>query len=255
MDYNYRKSSNLHYPYNMQQFEEGKFTHDSQVLREIQPINPSSGWGHTAIQFPTDNRYNSFTAENIPKPPAGIHEIKKEDDDFERSISMASEYNFTENNEKPAMMYPRTNYAVPNKMENEMRSPSVASNEEKEKSMYYAQPTNLFDQISTTVKPVSLNTDYTSKVVDICSKKIPVLMSGTERGEWNANLLFKIKSKSDSNASRKSLIFELTMEDDPQFLYTCELGENDYHEISRTQGIIIEFHKFPEVFFTSFLES
>lgn len=204
--------------------------------------------------MPMDRYYGNFPAENIPKAPVFNNTVPKEEDEFERSISMPSEYNFTEANDKPQDMYPGTNYAYSTKAENELRAPSARSHEEREKSMYYSPPSNLLDQISTSAKPVNLNTDYTSKVVDICSKVVPVVMSGTERGEWNSHIIFKIKSKTDSSISRKSLIFELTMEDDPQFLYTYEFGEGECHELSRVQGVTIEFHKFPEAFFSTFLD-
>ncbi|CAI2385053.1 unnamed protein product [Moneuplotes crassus] len=251
MAYHYSNPSNPAYGY---KFEEGKTTNNGQIPKEIQPSNYTSGWGHPAMQMPMDRYYGKFPAENIPKAPVFNNTVPKEEDDFERSISMPSEYNFTEVNDKPLAVYPGTNYAYSTKTENELRAPSARSHEEREKSMNYSPPSNLLDQISTSAKPVNLSTDYTSKVVDIRSKVVPMVMSGTERGEWNSHVIFKIKSKTDSSISRKSLIFELTMEDDPQFLYTYEFGEGECHELSRVQGVTIEFHKFPEAFFSTFLD-
>lgn len=228
---------------------------EAKMMPSAQPAPQNSGWGHTAMQIPVDNRFNNFGAENIPKPPISLNEIKKEDDDFERSISMTSEYNFSENNDKFTGGYARSNFGDLNKapIEGRPSAPTIPQ-EERANSMAYSIPNTLKDQITATVKPVPMKSNYSAEIVEKCSMIIPVVMKEADRGEWNSEILFKIKSKSDTNSAGRTLIFELTMEEDPQFLYTCEFGEQQCYMITQEQGLTIEFHQFERVLFESFLK-
>lgn len=89
--------------------------------RETEPQNMHSMWGHSTIQPPVEKYHPNFTAENLSHPLSNRVENKKEDDDFERSISMNSNTYYVEKNDKLShnQLYNRENLGEINKMERE----------------------------------------------------------------------------------------------------------------------------------------
>ena len=58
------------------------------------------GWGFNMFQQPTENNYQSFSAQNLSSAKKTIYEDQKEEDDFERSVQMESEHEYSQRNEK-----------------------------------------------------------------------------------------------------------------------------------------------------------
>ena len=215
----HRHPSNI--PYNTRQFEERKIIQEMNPMREGQPLKMYPDWGNSAFQPPIDNRYHDFSAENRNNPPSSHKEMKKEEEDFERSVPMNSEYNYSERNDKYASVYNKPNYGEFDKMNNGGMNPSFMTHNDAQAPSVYSMPTsNLLQQISSEVKPITVGSDYDPSLSPIYRKEIFVVVQDDERGEWKSELIFKSFKKTDHSSQRNSWVFELTREDDPLFLFT-----------------------------------
>jgi hypothetical protein len=58
------------------------------------------GWGFNMFQQPTENNYQNFSAQNLSSAKKTIYEDQKDEDEFERSVQMESEHEYSQRNEK-----------------------------------------------------------------------------------------------------------------------------------------------------------
>ena len=120
-------------------------------------------------------------------------------------------------------------------MYNEDNWSSISMSENKNQKV----PANLISL----AKPINLSNDYNIVTKDIYQKTVPLKMKDIQRGEWKTDIIVKIQNKTDTNLQRNKLFLELTEEENPLFLYTCEIGEPEFHSIRQDQQIRVEFHK------------
>jgi cold shock CspA family protein len=118
---------------------------------------------------------------------------------------------------------------------NEDNWSSISMSENKNQKL----PANLISL----AKPINLSNDYNIVTKDIYQKTVPIKMKDLNRGEWKTDIIVKIQNKIDNNLQRNKLFLELTEEDNPLFLHTCEIGETEFHSIRQDQQIRVEFHK------------
>lgn len=212
------------------------------------PRTMYNGWGFNMFQQPTESNYQSFSAQNLSSAKKTIYEDQKEEDDFERSVQMDSEHEYSHRNEKFAPSWTQSNCGDIEKspkptirnsfMYNEDNWSSISMSENKNQKL----PANLM----TLARPINLSNDYNFVVKDIYQKTVPIKMKDINRGEWKADIIVKIKSKTDTNLQKNTLVLELTEEENPLFLYTWEIGETEFHSIRQDQQIRVEFHKLAE---------
>lgn len=58
---------------------------------------------------------------------------------------------------------------------------------------------------------------------------------------WQLTIKLVIHAPNSSNASSQMLTLELTDEDDPFFIYTLDISEQDYHILKNEQQIMVDF--------------
>ncbi|BFZ10484.1 hypothetical protein BsWGS_13523 [Bradybaena similaris] len=80
----------------------------------------------------------------------------------------------------------------------------------------------------------------------IFSKRVPIVMMATDRGERKVGVHLQIFMQSTKHDSKKDLIVKLTDDDDLLFLYTLRLAENDFHSLKVQQGLLVDFTAFPQ---------
>jgi hypothetical protein len=223
--------------------------HAQPVASSAKPVVSFQGWGFSTHNQQFDANYKGFGAQNLNTAKNTFIEEKKEDDDFERSVHLGSEYEFGHRNINYPNNFNRSNFDETEKMPIIPSQNSFILNDERTNSMMsHADNKGSFHgaNIMSLAKPISNVKDYELIVSDLYTKSIKVLIIDEQRGERNAELIVKIRKQLDQNTQRMTFLLELTEEDNPLFLYSKEIDESEFQLIRKNQGIHIEFHKFAE---------
>ena len=64
----------------------------------------------------------------------------------------------------------------------------------------------------------------------------------------HVGLLGGNNNSSSSSSKEKLLHIEITDDNDPFFLFTLDVGEEDFHELKRDQSLLVDFAQFPDKF-------
>jgi len=235
--YNTMKHNHNGYGYDNRNFE-----NQNQIYRQMPPAPASNrgaftGWGCSNFQLQQENNYKSFSAQNLQSAKKFDQQDHRQEEDFERSVPVESEHEYSHFKENYAPSCAQSNYGDVEKsihgsahntyMMNDDHWSAISGHESQNPRMDHSSA-NLMSLAKPTVtmasKPKTATTigEYQVITSDDHQRKLSLKMLDVERNTLN---------------------LELTEEDNPQFLYTCEIGKNEFESIRQKQQIRIEFHK------------
>ena len=241
-NYSYTNQYYNGYNYDTRQVEPQKPTQKPVAQPNPYERRMFNGWGFSNFQPAVDNNYKTFSAQNLNNAQKEHNNEYKEEEDFERSVPMHSEYNFSHRNDDA--LCDRSAYGDMEKIQNltvqnSYMAPSTLS-------LGGDVSVRASANLMSLAKPVSRNVDYGELTTDLYQKSINFKMKDTERGEWTQKVLIKAQRKTDTSLQKTKLHLELTQEDNPLFLYTTDIDETKYHSIRQAHTLRMEFHQFAE---------
>lgn len=204
------------------------------------------GWGYSTIQQPQPeivaDRY-SAQISNIPK----VHSYDPDrEDDFERSVHENRDYEQPRN--KSPSTYSDSVYGEEQKINHNMslRGSMMFGDGHAPSTLCVSEEKNYRTQadIMSLSKPKEIKTEQSVDVKNLYEKSMRMQISKLDNDSYHTYLTIKIESRYDANRQKQSLHLELTDQQNPLFLYTCDISEKEYANIKTNLSLRIDFQNF-----------